>query len=162
LDKPLTLYVYNHEYDVTRPLEITPTRTWGGQGALGCTLGYGALHKIPATLGEPPSAPGETMFETPLDEKHSLEGASATEAESAFEGIVPAELIAPPPISYVAPSKKGKKQRNTNISPSAEMEDYFREEEEKSRKEDRAPVSKGSGIPPPPKVNSPAPPSQKG
>lgn len=70
LDQPLKLLVYNHEYNVTRPVEITPTRAWGGQGALGCTLGFGALHRIPSSLDEgPPPAPGETMFESPLNEK---------------------------------------------------------------------------------------------
>ncbi|EDU45821.1 golgi reassembly stacking protein 1 [Pyrenophora tritici-repentis Pt-1C-BFP] len=47
LNRPLRLYVYNHEYNVTRPVTITPTRTWGGEGALGCVLGFGALHRIP-------------------------------------------------------------------------------------------------------------------
>jgi hypothetical protein len=142
-------------------LDITPSRNWGGQGALGCTLGYGALHKIPAPLGEPPSAPGETLFETLHDEKQGLEAASQAEPEANFAGIVPAEMYSqPPPTAQAAQSKKEKKerkQRNTHASPSVEMDDYFREEEEKSRKEDRAPDSKGAGIPPPPKVTSPPP-----
>jgi hypothetical protein len=145
---------------VTRPLEITPTRNWGGQGALGCTLGYGALHKIPAPLGEPPSAPGETMFETPLDEKHGLEEASQVEPEVNFSGIVPAEIYSQQPVQPKK-EKKEKKQRNTHASPSAEMDDYFREEEEKSRKQDGAAGSKASSVPPPPKATSPAPPPPK-
>lgn len=62
MDRPLRLYVYNHEYDVTRELHITPTRSWGGEGALGCVLGFGALHRIPAPLHEPVQAPGELLF----------------------------------------------------------------------------------------------------
>jgi hypothetical protein len=62
MERPLRLFVYNHEYDVTRELHITPTRSWGGEGALGCVLGFGALHRIPAPLHEPVQAPGETLF----------------------------------------------------------------------------------------------------
>lgn len=145
---------------MTRPLEITPSRSWGGQGALGCTLGYGALHKIPAPLGEPPSAPGETMFETPFDEKHGLETAPQVEPQGNFTGIVPAEVYSQQPAQHKK-EKKEKRQRNTHVSPSAEMDDYFREEEEKSRKQDHGAEIKASGVPPPPKVTSPAPPPAK-
>ncbi|KAI5818415.1 GRASP55/65 family protein [Pyronema omphalodes] len=62
MDRPLRLFVYNHEYDCCRELHITPTRSWGGEGALGCVLGYGALHRIPAPLSEPVQGPGETLF----------------------------------------------------------------------------------------------------
>ncbi|KAI9722451.1 MAG: hypothetical protein M1828_004818 [Chrysothrix sp. TS-e1954] len=64
LNRPLRLHVYNHEYNITRLLTITPSRTWGGTGALGCILGFGALHRIPPPLDEPPPAPGETFFDT--------------------------------------------------------------------------------------------------
>ncbi|MCJ1363422.1 hypothetical protein MMC16_002529 [Acarospora aff. strigata] len=64
LSRPLKLYVYNHEYDVTRLVSITPSRGWGGEGALGCVLGYGALHRLPAVLAEPPQGRGEVLFET--------------------------------------------------------------------------------------------------
>src|SRR4051794_32553632 len=40
LGRPLRLYVYNNEYDVTREVTIQPSREWGGEGALGCVLGY--------------------------------------------------------------------------------------------------------------------------
>lgn len=53
IGRPLRLYVYNSEYDVTRELTIHPSRDWGGEGALGCVLGYGALHRLPAPLSEP-------------------------------------------------------------------------------------------------------------
>src|ERR1700760_1373564 len=88
LDRPIKLLVYNHEYDVTRPVEITPSRGWGGQGALGCTLGFGALHRIPASLEEPPSAPGETMFDTSVDEKQPFMTASPMPDESGPDILV--------------------------------------------------------------------------
>src|ERR1700760_1199483 len=109
LDRPIKLLVYNHEYDVTRPVEITPSRGWGGQGALGCTLGFGALHRIPASLEEPPPAPGETMFSTSnsFDEKRPLstspgpgagQFASPAPLANPSDFLVPANMsISPPP-----------------------------------------------------------------
>lgn len=63
IGRPLRLWVYNNEYNVTRELEIVPSREWGGDGALGCVLGFGALHRLPPPLDEPVEAPGETMFD---------------------------------------------------------------------------------------------------
>ncbi|MCJ1312692.1 hypothetical protein MMC25_006368 [Agyrium rufum] len=63
ISRPLRLFVYNHENSVTRLVTITPSRSWGGSGALGCVLGFGALHQLPLPLTEPPQAPGETLFE---------------------------------------------------------------------------------------------------
>lgn len=46
--KPLKLYVYNADTDSCREVTITPNRNWGGDGSLGCGIGYGYLHRIPA------------------------------------------------------------------------------------------------------------------
>ncbi|KAF7385713.1 hypothetical protein HZH66_011555 [Vespula vulgaris] len=45
--RPLKLYVYNMKDDSCREVTITPNNTWGGQGSLGCGIGYGYLHRIP-------------------------------------------------------------------------------------------------------------------
>ncbi|KAK4056394.1 hypothetical protein OIO90_002537 [Microbotryomycetes sp. JL221] len=47
IDKPLRLFVYNADYDVTREAILVPNRNWGGEGLLGCGVGYGLLHRIP-------------------------------------------------------------------------------------------------------------------
>ncbi|KDE07189.1 hypothetical protein MVLG_02589 [Microbotryum lychnidis-dioicae p1A1 Lamole] len=47
VDKPLRLFVYNADYDVTRETILIPNRSWGGEGLLGCGVGYGLLHRIP-------------------------------------------------------------------------------------------------------------------
>lgn len=39
----LSLYVYNSDYDHTREIVIVPNRDWGGEGLLGCGIGYGLL-----------------------------------------------------------------------------------------------------------------------
>lgn len=43
----LALYVYNTEDDFCRKVTIIPNSKWGGEGSLGCGIGYGYLHRIP-------------------------------------------------------------------------------------------------------------------
>ncbi|RXM99358.1 Golgi reassembly-stacking protein 2 [Acipenser ruthenus] len=45
--KGLKLYVYNTDTDNCREVVITPNTAWGGEGSLGCGIGYGYLHRIP-------------------------------------------------------------------------------------------------------------------
>ncbi|KAJ1969051.1 hypothetical protein IWQ62_000867 [Dispira parvispora] len=47
LDKPLPLLVYNVESQSCREVSIVPQRNWGGEGLLGCDIGFGYLHRIP-------------------------------------------------------------------------------------------------------------------
>uniref|UniRef100_A0A3B3BKX5 Golgi reassembly stacking protein 2 n=1 Tax=Oryzias melastigma TaxID=30732 RepID=A0A3B3BKX5_ORYME len=65
--KGLKLYVYNTDTDNCREVVITPNSAWGGEGSLGCGIGYGYLHRIPTRPfeegkkiifpGSPPSEP---------------------------------------------------------------------------------------------------------
>ena len=177
IGRPLRLFVYNNEYDVTREVTIHPSRGWGGEGALGCVLGYGALHRLPAPLSEPVNAPGETMFDGVVNEKRggdsaflptqanaAAEAAPETAAAAAAAGggggadyLVPAQMVdaasAPPP-----PRTGKKKDRQQQHANADFMDDYFKEEEEKSRELDNAPAGKGSGVPPPPKAPGGPPP----
>ncbi|PVI07034.1 hypothetical protein DM02DRAFT_551972, partial [Periconia macrospinosa] len=174
LNRPLRLFVYNHEYNVTRPVTLTPSRNWGGEGALGCVLGFGALHRIPAPLEEPPQAPGETLFSTgsaSFDEKRPIssssnlppQGAPNFGATAGSELFVPANIAlpskSPPPhVGGNAPPPRRGKQRAHHAHPTAGggggLDDYFKEGEEKSAQEDFAPKTTG-GVPPPPKVGGP-------
>ena len=43
----MKLYVYNSETDASREVILTPNSTWGGDGSIGCGIGYGYLHRIP-------------------------------------------------------------------------------------------------------------------
>lgn len=45
--RPLKMYVYNIDLDACREVTITPNSKWGGEGSLGCGIGYGYLHRIP-------------------------------------------------------------------------------------------------------------------
>lgn len=52
---PITFYVYNHDYDILRPVTVNLNRGWGGggnKGMLGCDVGYGLLHRLPEVVGK--------------------------------------------------------------------------------------------------------------
>merc|ERR1719342_686267 len=57
--RPLKLYVYNTETDHCREVSITPNGAWGGEGSLGCGIGYGYLHRIPIGDEEYPAPTGD-------------------------------------------------------------------------------------------------------
>lgn len=180
LGRSLRLYVYNHEYAVTRLVTLTPSRNWGGSGALGCVLGFGALHRLPAPMTEPIAGPGETLFETARfsNEEHR---SSSTQPQSnspslypppssatqSSDMLIPASMVSPPPPSATLPTAAGppkgatRKPRNV-AAPKMTFDDYFREGEQKSKEEDFAPASKSTAPPPPPpKSAKSAPPPAK-
>lgn len=178
LNRPLRLWVYNHEYNVTRLVTMEPSRSWGGTGALGCILGYGALHRIPPSLEEPPQAPGETMFETartstdqqpgyPASQTYDLpQYAAASENDSHV--FIPANMdasalppqssagaaISPPPMAST--SRKAPPRTRSRAAPAGmDMDDYFREGEAKSKEEDFTSSNKSKVAPPPPRSDGP-------
>ena len=163
LTRPMRLFVYNHEYDVTRLVTIQPSKTWGGAGALGCTLGYGALHRIPPPLHEPPQAPGEMMFEAARlstdGEPGPPEPTSVPPTSNPAHYLVPAEMpIANAPPTGGPPTGGSKKARTQRHTAKTDMDSYFAEGEEKSRREDHAksPNPNAPGVaPPPPKAGPP-------
>ncbi|KAK5877826.1 hypothetical protein CesoFtcFv8_025298 [Champsocephalus esox] len=53
--KPLKLLLYNTQTDNCREVVVTPNGAWGGEGSLGCGIGYGYLHRIPSRLPPPES-----------------------------------------------------------------------------------------------------------
>ncbi|KAL8824228.1 MAG: hypothetical protein Q9191_005199 [Dirinaria sp. TL-2023a] len=173
LDRVLRLYVYNHEYGVTRIVEITPNRSWGGFGALGCVLGFGALHRLPVPLNEPGVGPGETLFETARfsnEETRPSQEASipyqTSAAQPSNEFLVPATMDLPPPSApptstSPAPPRSARKPRNVGKERSG-FDDMFKEGEQKSKEEDFAPTSKSAGVPPPPKGKGGPPSSASG
>ncbi|KAK9452125.1 GRASP55/65 PDZ-like domain-containing protein [Limtongia smithiae] len=61
LGHSLTLWVYNQDFNTTRLAEIVPERGWGGEGVLGCGIGFGYLHRLPEWRAGLP-VPGETIF----------------------------------------------------------------------------------------------------
>ncbi|NWS87695.1 GORS1 protein, partial [Toxostoma redivivum] len=116
--KPLKLMVYNTEADSIREVVVTPNGAWGGEGSLGCGIGYGYLHRIPTQsvtakkkpeskspspeAGTPvPSTNGYT--ETPLLAPTSENDNSETvmnldhSTEQEMSGYSPESSLSPPP-----------------------------------------------------------------
>ncbi|TVY80971.1 Uncharacterized protein LSUE1_G002132 [Lachnellula suecica] len=162
IGRPLRLYVYNNEYNVTREITIHPSRDWGGEGALGCVLGYGALHRLPAPLSEPLAGPGETLFETENARFSNEEGRAPADGQFLVPAatsdpgdfLVPAQLAAAAPPQGTMPARK--KERKHGHSPGNKvLDDYFMEGEKKSRELDYAPSAKSTPPPPPPKAGGP-------
>lgn len=172
IDRPLRLWVYNHEYNVTRLVTITPSRSWGGSGALGCILGFGALHRIPASLDEPPQAPGETLFEgrPSMDSRPQTSSGEAVAVasyplappqSSSPQLMIPAEMSFPPakdalaeggtskppgasapPMSMGGRRPKAHHTKSSAKTAALDMDDYFNEGETKSKENDFAPSPK--------------------
>ncbi|NXB65202.1 GORS1 protein, partial [Struthidea cinerea] len=118
--KPLKLMVYNTEADSIREVVVTPNGAWGGEGSLGCGIGYGYLHRIPTQsitskkkpeskspspspeAGTPvPSTNGYT--ETPLLAPTSQNDSSETvmnldhSTDQEISGYSPESSLSPPP-----------------------------------------------------------------
>lgn len=93
--RPLKLYVYNTETDHCREVTITPNGAWGGEGSLGCGIGYGYLHRIPIDQMSPPpepSRPNKEQIQPPLIKEQSNLESSAT---STVMPIVPPMMSSP-------------------------------------------------------------------
>ncbi|XP_007888153.1 Golgi reassembly-stacking protein 2 [Callorhinchus milii] len=113
--KPLKLYVYNTDTDNCREVVITPNTTWGGEGSLGCGIGYGYLHRIPtrpfaegkkiSLPGQQSSAPisplkdGFTEVQLSAFNSASSVAAATTSVEQGISGL--SLNTAPPSVSNV-------------------------------------------------------------
>ncbi|XP_026507896.1 Golgi reassembly-stacking protein 1 isoform X2 [Terrapene carolina triunguis] len=86
--KPLKLMVYNTETDSCRELFVTPNGAWGGEGSLGCGIGYGYLHRIPTQPVMPKKKQEEIKPPSPLP----LEDRSPVPSTN---GYIEAPLLAP-------------------------------------------------------------------
>uniref|UniRef100_A0A671Y6Z9 Golgi reassembly stacking protein 1a n=2 Tax=Sparus aurata TaxID=8175 RepID=A0A671Y6Z9_SPAAU len=108
--KPLKLLVYNTQTDTCREVVVTPNGAWGGEGSLGCGIGYGYLHRIPvlpeASTAKPPTPVPE---EEPAPElpTHGFTEAPLMAPSSQSEDVLDLEQVAlqeaplPPPIQRV-------------------------------------------------------------
>ncbi|XP_026229591.1 Golgi reassembly-stacking protein 2-like [Anabas testudineus] len=104
--KGLKLYVYNTDTDNCREVVITPNSAWGGEGSLGCGIGYGYLHRIPTR---------------PFEEgkKISFPGNSPSEPISPLkDGFTEVQLsaVTPPPTATGVPTGLENSLSNLSIS----------------------------------------------
>ncbi|XP_056247646.1 Golgi reassembly-stacking protein 1a [Seriola aureovittata] len=108
--KPLKLLVYNTQTDGCREVVVTPNGAWGGEGSLGCGIGYGYLHRIPAnpniSTPKPPTPvpeekPSPTLPTHGFTEAPLMAPSSQTEAVLDLEQVTLQEAPLPPPIQRV-------------------------------------------------------------
>lgn len=155
------LWVYNSEFDVVREVELIPRRGWGGEGALGAVLGFGALHRVPIGIGEEVQGPGQALFDAEPksepgfngDEKASFQSAPLA-APPMLNPNAPAPPMlnpnAPPPAPAAPRAKKGR--ANRALSPNSGFDDMFAEGAKKSADQDFVPSRKGTPKAPPPRT----------
>ncbi|XP_018597281.1 Golgi reassembly-stacking protein 1a isoform X1 [Scleropages formosus] len=86
--KALKLLVYNTETDCCREVVVTPNGAWGGEGSLGCGIGYGYLHRIP-------SRPVSTKMSKATSPSPHLQGGSPS-PELPTNGYAEVSLLAAP------------------------------------------------------------------
>ncbi|GMR54073.1 hypothetical protein PMAYCL1PPCAC_24268 [Pristionchus mayeri] len=114
--KPLKLYVYNVDSDVVREVSLTPNSAWGGEGCLGCDIGYGYLHRIPISVDRSkgtPVPPQPTQMQQPTS-------ATGVYVASLGKTGIPQvdQVLAPPaPLSFPDPSQLATQFAATSISP---------------------------------------------
>ncbi|XP_078136808.1 Golgi reassembly-stacking protein 1-like isoform X1 [Sander vitreus] len=80
--KPLKLLVYNTQTDNCREVVVTPNGAWGGEGSLGCGIGYGYLHRIPTRPAHPNSQNKSVLQSTAIDSSEELVASDHTEVPS--------------------------------------------------------------------------------
>ena len=169
LNRSLVLWVYNSEFNVVREVEMIPRRGWGGEGALGAVLGYGALHRLPVGLTDEVQAPGEKLFDA---ERKSMDRLYNGGDESFQQAPPPmAPPVAPPPMvnpnvppppmmnpntapQPAAPARARKGKHHGALSPGSGFDDIFAEGQKKSAEQDHIPSRKGTPLAPPPKLGS--------
>ncbi|KAL5964490.1 Golgi reassembly-stacking protein 2 [Taenia solium] len=81
--QPLRLYVYNSTTDQCREVTLIPNLSWGGDGMLGCEIGFGYLHRIPP----PPSSASEVPCVHPPSGATAAPGGSISVAMANNESL---------------------------------------------------------------------------
>lgn len=95
INERLQVYVYNTDSETVREVILVPNTEWGGEGCIGCDIGTGLLHRIPAPRrppGAPPiaSAPGQFTTANGIPPPVYPPGVAAPPA-------VPGGAVVPPP-----------------------------------------------------------------
>ena len=141
MHKELRLWVYNYNFDKLREVVIIPNKSWGGEGSIGCGVGYGLLHRIPAPLKEGSSNAGSVLYNS--------DDASSKITPEISDFITPAPT-APAPSSpvktYIDPLRSSSKppvshrhdrhRPSSNTKDRAAVAELMREGEENSREND--------------------------
>lgn len=113
--KPLKLLVYNTQTEQCREVVVTPNGAWGGEGSLGCGIGYGYLHRIPTRPVQL-----NTQNKSVL---HSTVGGSGEEVVAVDHTEVPSMAECNPPTETDLNQTEGGEQDLSVISPTQQAAD---------------------------------------
>lgn len=102
----LKLYVYNSAEDACREVTITPNSKWGGEGSLGCGIGFGYLHRIPVRGNLVTTGTGNNNFRD-IEQQPLLQHQEEVNANVQYSNVAPPTHL--PPV-YTFPSQ------NTNTT----------------------------------------------
>ena len=109
IDKPLRLFVYNADFDVTREVVIVPNRAWSaagsGEGLLGCGVGYGVLHRIPRPQARPASSSEALDTHTDRVDPSSKESRDAAAHSGTVRPAIPTQPSSSMPPSAMPPKR---------------------------------------------------------
>ncbi|KAG0197381.1 Golgi reassembly-stacking protein 2 [Mortierella sp. GBA30] len=78
IGEPLPLHVYNVDKNQVREVVVIPSEDWGGEGLLGCDVGYGYLHRLPKRLSP--------RLESPMDFSKQLAGQHVKSSKNPVDG----------------------------------------------------------------------------
>ncbi|KAG7525529.1 Golgi reassembly-stacking protein 1-like [Solea senegalensis] len=87
--KPLKLLVYNTNTDQCREVVVTPNGAWGGEGSLGCGIGYGYLHRIPTRPIQPNNQNKSVLESTITVSSEEPVASDHTDVPSVAESVPP-------------------------------------------------------------------------
>lgn len=65
INQRMQVYVYNTDSESVREIILVPNNDWGGDGCIGCDIGTGLLHRIPAPRRLPGSSPSSAAAQAP-------------------------------------------------------------------------------------------------
>lgn len=141
IGEPLRLHVYNSQTDHVREIVIIPNEEWGGDGLLGCDVGYGYLHRLPrkdlatqqgsgGNSMRTPSLPYPQSQDIPLDVVNR-----SNSLPVAFQPGEQPDIVAPTPRPSQSPSW---------LNPSEMLESSLH----KAPKANAAPVEQEPDLPP--------------
>eukprot|EP00746_Dinoflagellata_sp_MGD_P120978 gnl/MRDRNA2_/MRDRNA2_56306_c0_seq1.p1 gnl/MRDRNA2_/MRDRNA2_56306_c0~~gnl/MRDRNA2_/MRDRNA2_56306_c0_seq1.p1 ORF type:complete len:400 (-),score=79.55 gnl/MRDRNA2_/MRDRNA2_56306_c0_seq1:57-1256(-) len=113
LNKKLQMYIYNADSETIREVFLSPNTTWGGEGIIGCDIGSGMLHRIPAprrplagALPPGPQPPGVAMpIQAPpiVPAVPPVAPADGQPAQPGAAGAPPGQALWPPGTAPPAP-----------------------------------------------------------
>lgn len=106
MGKPMQVYVYNADTETVREVTLAPNNEWGGEGCIGCDIGTGLLHRIPAPRRAPGgNAPSVSMVpQVPLPPAIGAGGVAApppVQAQSPALGVGGVPVTGQAPIGGV-------------------------------------------------------------